>query len=106
MPLRTCDPAKVIPELADASSLKRRCLRGWTCSSFVELVGGIYFGQPRGEGAAWTFSWVSVGCEVVRLGGQVFWAVGVNGPGGTETKAGKVAAGRWVLRVARHPGHG
>ncbi|KAL6782464.1 LEU3 [Auxenochlorella protothecoides x Auxenochlorella symbiontica] len=43
-------PAKVIPELADASSLKREVLEGVDLLIVRELVGGIYFGQPRGFG--------------------------------------------------------
>lgn len=41
-------PARVIPELADASSLKREVLEGVDLLIVRELVGGIYFGQPRG----------------------------------------------------------
>lgn len=78
-------PAKVIPELADASSLKREVLEGVDLLIVRELVGGIYFGQPRVRGAAWTFLMGGRG-EVVRIGGAGLLAVGVNGPGGQRQR--------------------
>ncbi len=41
-------PAKVFPALADASTLKREVIDGVDLVVIRELVGGIYFGQPRG----------------------------------------------------------
>ncbi|KAA6429361.1 MAG: 3-isopropylmalate dehydrogenase [Trebouxia sp. A1-2] len=41
-------PAIVLPQLADASSLKREIVEGTDIMIVRELVGGIYFGQPRG----------------------------------------------------------
>ncbi len=41
-------PAKVYPALADASSLKRELVEGIDILVVRELVGGIYFGQPKG----------------------------------------------------------
>ncbi|KAK9909656.1 hypothetical protein WJX75_005663 [Coccomyxa subellipsoidea] len=41
-------PAVVLPHLADASSLKREVVEGVDIMIVRELVGGIYFGQPRG----------------------------------------------------------
>ena len=41
-------PAKVFPALADASSLKADIVKGLDVLIVRELVGGIYFGQPRG----------------------------------------------------------
>jgi 3-isopropylmalate dehydrogenase len=41
-------PAVVLPQLADASSLKREVIEGTDIMIVRELVGGIYFGQPRG----------------------------------------------------------
>lgn len=40
-------PAVVLPQLADASSLKREVVEGTDVMIVRELVGGIYFGQPR-----------------------------------------------------------
>lgn len=41
-------PAVVLPQLADASSLKREIVEGVDIMIVRELVGGIYFGEPRG----------------------------------------------------------
>lgn len=41
-------PAKVYDALVDASSLKADVVRGTDFIVFRELIGGIYFGQPRG----------------------------------------------------------
>ncbi|MBD0267212.1 MAG: 3-isopropylmalate dehydrogenase [Cyanobacteria bacterium Co-bin8] len=41
-------PAKVLPQLVDASSLKREVVEGVDIMVVRELTGGIYFGQPRG----------------------------------------------------------
>ncbi|KAK9803450.1 hypothetical protein WJX73_002509 [Symbiochloris irregularis] len=41
-------PATVLPQLADASSLKKEVVEGTDIMIVRELVGGIYFGQPRG----------------------------------------------------------
>ena len=41
-------PAKVHPALADASTLKREVVDGVDIMVVRELVGGMYFGQPRG----------------------------------------------------------
>ncbi len=40
-------PATVLPQLVDASSLKREVVQGVDIMIVRELVGGIYFGQPR-----------------------------------------------------------
>lgn len=40
-------PAVVLPQLADGSSLKREVVEGVDIMIVRELVGGIYFGQPR-----------------------------------------------------------
>jgi len=45
-------PAVVLPQLVDASSLKREVVEGVDIMVVRELVGGIYFGQPRGFGEA------------------------------------------------------
>lgn len=45
-------PAYVLPQLADASSLKRDIVSGVDIMVVRELVGGIYFGEPRGFGEA------------------------------------------------------
>lgn len=41
-------PATILPQLADASSLKREVVEGVDIMVVRELTGGIYFGQPRG----------------------------------------------------------
>lgn len=41
-------PAKVIPQLIDASTLKREVLEGVDIMVVRELTGGIYFGTPKG----------------------------------------------------------
>lgn len=40
-------PAVVLPQLADASTLKREVVEGTDILIVRELVGGIYFGEPR-----------------------------------------------------------
>jgi 3-isopropylmalate dehydrogenase len=41
-------PAKIFPALADSSSLKREVIDGVDILVVRELVGGIYFGEPKG----------------------------------------------------------
>ncbi|MBE9181199.1 3-isopropylmalate dehydrogenase [Oculatella sp. LEGE 06141] len=41
-------PAKILPQLIDASSLKREIVDGVDIMVVRELTGGIYFGQPKG----------------------------------------------------------
>ncbi|MBD2540266.1 3-isopropylmalate dehydrogenase [Coleofasciculus sp. FACHB-SPT36] len=41
-------PAKILPQLVDASSLKREVVEGVDIMVVRELTGGIYFGEPRG----------------------------------------------------------
>ena len=41
-------PAVVLPQLADSSTLKREVVEGVDIMIVRELVGGIYFGEPRG----------------------------------------------------------
>ena len=41
-------PAKILPQLVDASSLKREVVEGVDIMVVRELIGGIYFGQPKG----------------------------------------------------------
>lgn len=41
-------PAKILPQLVDASSLKREVVEGVDMMVVRELTGGIYFGEPRG----------------------------------------------------------
>jgi len=41
-------PAKILPQLMDASSLKREVVEGVDIMVVRELTGGIYFGQPKG----------------------------------------------------------
>ncbi len=41
-------PAKILPELINASTLKREVVEGVDIMVVRELTGGIYFGQPKG----------------------------------------------------------
>jgi 3-isopropylmalate dehydrogenase len=41
-------PAKILPQLVDASSLKREVVEDVDMMVVRELTGGIYFGEPRG----------------------------------------------------------
>lgn len=41
-------PAKILPQLIDASSLKQEVVEGVDIMVVRELTGGIYFGQPKG----------------------------------------------------------
>ncbi len=41
-------PAKILPQLIDASTLKREVIDGVDLMVVRELTGGIYFGQPKG----------------------------------------------------------
>jgi len=43
-------PAVVLPQLADASSLKKDIVSGTDIMVVRELTGGIYFGEPKGFG--------------------------------------------------------
>ncbi|KAF7034159.1 LOW QUALITY PROTEIN: hypothetical protein CFC21_045209 [Triticum aestivum] len=43
-------PATVLPQLVDASTLKKEVAEGVDIMVVRELTGGIYFGQPRGFG--------------------------------------------------------
>jgi 3-isopropylmalate dehydrogenase len=47
-------PAKILPQLIDASTLKREVVEGVDIMVVRELTGGIYFGQPKGIFAAET----------------------------------------------------
>ena len=41
-------PAKILPQLIDASSLKKEVVEGVDIMVVRELTGGIYFGEPKG----------------------------------------------------------
>jgi 3-isopropylmalate dehydrogenase len=41
-------PATILPQLVDASSLKREVVEGVDLMVVRELTGGVYFGQPKG----------------------------------------------------------
>ena len=43
-------PAKVLPQLIDASTLRREVVEGTDIMVVRELTGGIYFGKPKGFG--------------------------------------------------------
>ena len=42
--------ANILPQLIDASSLKREVVEGTDIMVVRELIGGIYFGKPKGFG--------------------------------------------------------
>ena len=46
-PLRLSTAPTIAPQLADSSPLKRELVEGVDILIVRELVGGIYFGQPR-----------------------------------------------------------
>jgi len=50
-------PAILYPQLASASSLKNEIVSGLDLMIVRELVGGIYFGQPRGVENRWRALW-------------------------------------------------
>lgn len=70
-------PAKVIPQLMDASTLKREVIEGVDIMVVRELTGGIYFGTPKGievrDGVRYGFS---TGCysepEIQRIAKVAF----------------------------------
>lgn len=41
-------PAKIVPQLVDASTLKREIVEGVDIMVVRELTGGVYFGEPKG----------------------------------------------------------
>jgi 3-isopropylmalate dehydrogenase len=43
-------PANILPQLIDASSLKREIVEGTDIMVVRELIGGIFFGKPKGFG--------------------------------------------------------
>lgn len=53
-------PAVVLPQLADASTLKREVVEGVDIMIVRELVGGIYFGEPRVSRMGVALQWVVV----------------------------------------------
>ncbi|NEQ48786.1 MAG: 3-isopropylmalate dehydrogenase [Leptolyngbya sp. SIO3F4] len=72
-------PANILPQLIDASSLKRNVIEGVDIMVVRELTGGIYFGQPRGvidaDGDQRGFNtMVYGGSEIDRIGRVAFEA--------------------------------
>ncbi|MEN4045082.1 MULTISPECIES: 3-isopropylmalate dehydrogenase [Sulfurimonas] len=66
-------PAVVYDELVNASSLKPEVVRGVDLMVVRELIGGIYFGEPKGRDA--TKGWntmVYTRDEIVRIAHQAF----------------------------------
>ncbi|MBA1432016.1 MAG: 3-isopropylmalate dehydrogenase [Epsilonproteobacteria bacterium] len=66
-------PAVVYDELANASSLKPEIVRGVDLMVVRELIGGIYFGEPKGrtEDKGWN-TMVYTRDEIVRIAHQAF----------------------------------
>jgi 3-isopropylmalate dehydrogenase len=66
-------PAIVYDELANASSLKPEVVRGVDLMVVRELIGGIYFGEPKGrdEQKGWN-TMVYTREEIVRIAHQAF----------------------------------
>ena len=66
-------PAVVYDELANASSLKPEIVRGVDLMVVRELIGGIYFGEPKGrtEEKGWNTMVYTKG-EIVRIAHQAF----------------------------------
>ena len=72
-------PATILPQLIDASSLKRDVIEGVDIMVVRELTGGIYFGQPRGvfdaDGEQRGVNTMAyIGSEVDRIGRVAFEA--------------------------------
>lgn len=70
-------PATILPQLIDASSLKRDVIEGVDIMVVRELTGGIYFGQPRGvidtDGDQRGFNTMAyTGTEIDRIGRVAF----------------------------------
>ncbi|QOP45638.1 3-isopropylmalate dehydrogenase [Sulfurimonas paralvinellae] len=66
-------PAVVYDELANASSLKPEIVRGVDLMVVRELIGGIYFGEPKGrdENKGWN-TMVYSRDEIIRIAHQAF----------------------------------
>jgi 3-isopropylmalate dehydrogenase len=66
-------PAVVYDELVNASSLKPEIVRGVNLMVVRELIGGIYFGEPKGrdENKGWN-TMVYTRDEIVRIAHQAF----------------------------------
>jgi 3-isopropylmalate dehydrogenase len=73
-------PAQILPQLIDASSLKREVIEGVDIMVVRELTGGIYFGQPKGIFATETGekrgvnTMVYADSEIERIGRVAFEA--------------------------------
>jgi len=78
-------PAMLFPELAGASSLRPEVVAGLDILIVRELVGGIYFGQPRGlrtrdDGVREGFNTLVYGAdEIERIGHAAFQAAARRG---------------------------
>lgn len=66
-------PAVVYDELINASSLKPKIIKGVDIMVIRELIGGIYFGEPKGrtEDKGWN-TMVYTRSEIVRIAHQAF----------------------------------
>ena len=78
-------PAKILPQLIDASPLKREVVEGVDIMVVRELTGGIYFGQPKGIFATETGEKRGVNtmayteAEIDRIGHVAFEIAGKRG---------------------------
>jgi hypothetical protein len=64
--MHVCAP----PQLADSSPLKRELVEGVDILIVRELVGGIYFGQPRGFGTNEKGERIGYNTDVYRYRGR------------------------------------
>jgi 3-isopropylmalate dehydrogenase len=72
-------PARVLPALVDASTLKREVIQGVDILVVRELTGGLYFGQPKGieripEGERGVDTLIYTTAEIERIAKVAFGA--------------------------------
>nr|GEV37205.1 3-isopropylmalate dehydrogenase, chloroplastic-like [Tanacetum cinerariifolium] len=60
-------PASVLPQLVDASTLKKEVAEGVNLMVVRELTGGIYFGKPRGFGTNENGEEIGFNTEIDRI---------------------------------------
>ena len=66
-------PAVIYDELINASTLKAEVIKGVDIMVVRELIGGIYFGQPRGNDGETAYNtMVYTKSEIIRIGKKAF----------------------------------